>query len=122
GRGAEHLFGGRGDGRERAPPACHQLAVDEQLTLAIVAQAHTKSPLRCWTTVRLDSFERYPQTAAGSNTWPSLRRRSAFCTVCFWLGLARSRPRRITWTCVQRSSGCDHRVATQPSAGGDLPQ
>ncbi len=45
-------------GRERAPAARHQLAVDEQLTLAVVQQAHTNSPLLCWTTVRLSSFER----------------------------------------------------------------
>jgi hypothetical protein len=33
---AQHLFGGRIDRRERASGACHQRAVDEQLTLAIV--------------------------------------------------------------------------------------
>ena len=58
GRDTEHLFGRRVDGSEGAPAARHQLAVDEQLTLTIVQQAHTNSPLLCWTTVRLGSLER----------------------------------------------------------------
>lgn len=40
--------------------------------------------------------------------------------------LARGRRARLTWTCVQRCSGCSHTVrwrdAAQPSPGGDLPQ
>jgi hypothetical protein len=54
---AEHFFGGGVEGGERARTARHELAIDEQLTLAIVQNPHSNSRLRCWTSVRLCSVE-----------------------------------------------------------------
>jgi len=70
----EHLFGGRVHRRECAGTAGHELAVDEQLTLTVVQQAHSYSPLllldNCPTTfhrtITLDSDRRQDWTASRS--------------------------------------------------------
>ena len=88
---AEHLLGGRVDRRERAAAARHQLAVDEQLTLAIVQQRPYPTPASL-----LDNCP----TRVPSNDSRRPRARSK-------VGLPRRARPGIVCGCTCGFSGCD---------------